>query len=435
MSTVNSKKNAGSFIVGLLLASATWAQSAPAPLAESREPFTPGQLSAWVWQRNPGIAELTAAAEVAVHRIDPAGSLDDPTFGYGFAPRTFGREGQGLNQKIEFSQTLPWPGTLAARKAVAEHEAAMAHKDVEALRLQLAATAKSAYAEWYFIQRALAIHHATHALLGEFRSIAETRYAVGKALQQDALQAEVEQTILDRHLLKLKRIEISVKAQINALLNRDTTTPLPAPIDIPTPKAVPALADLERHALDAHPEFRRLDSKIAATAAQVTLAEKAFYPDFRFSAGYNSLWDEPDKRPIVGLSINIPLDRSKRRAALSSAKANVRRAESQRDNQRTQLMGELARAHAKMLESVQAVTLYETSLLPLANEYLEAALADYQSGTGSFLAVITAEQRKLATEEGLERNRADVLRRMAELERWTGRPLSPQGQVQPGERP
>jgi outer membrane protein TolC len=89
-------------------------------------------------------------------------------------------------------------------------------------------------------------------------------------------------------------------------------------------------------------------------------------------------------------------------------------------NQRTQLLGELARTHAEVLESAKAVELYENSLVPLANEYLSSTIADYQSGAGSFLSVITAEQKKLVFEEGLERNRANYFSRVAELEQWAG---------------
>ncbi|MCZ6659413.1 MAG: TolC family protein, partial [Gammaproteobacteria bacterium] len=420
--------------IGLLLAStsAAKATSQQEPIADAAN-ITADQLASWVLARNPGVVELTAAAEVARLRVEPAGSLDDPTLGYTFAPRTFGRAGQGLNQKIEFSQRLPWPGTLAAREAAAEHEATMARKDLATLRLWLAATAQSAYAEWFFVHRALEIHHEADALLSELKTVAETRYAAGRALQQDVLQAELEQAQLDRRYLQLKRVESSVQAHINALLNRDPTAPLPSPSGVTTPKVIPTLADLESYALATHPELKRLTAKIAAHTAHVTVAEKAFYPDVRFTAGYNSLWDEADKRPVVGLSVNVPLDRRKRRAVLNGAKAEVRRAQSQRENRRAQLLGDLARTHAEVRESVDAVSLYETSLLPLAKEYLEAAVADYQSGAGSFLAVITAEQQKLTTEEAHARNRANVVRHLAELDRWTGKPPSREGSL--GERP
>ena len=55
------------------------------------------------------------------------------------------------------------------------------------------------------------------------------------------------------------------------------------------------------------------------------------------------------------------------------------------------------------------------------------ALADYRSGAGDFLSVIAAEQHKLTAAEDLERNRADYLRRSAELERWAGTTLDRTG--------
>jgi cobalt-zinc-cadmium efflux system outer membrane protein len=418
VSVIQITKNIVAVVAGAVLTSTSWAQNPPDPL--TRQSFTPEQLVARVWERNPGITELTAVAEVAVHRINPAGSLDDPSLSHAFAPRTFGRAGQGLNQKVEVSQSLPWPGTLKARRLVAEHDAAAARQDIGALRLRLAARAKSAYAEWYFIGRALAIHHESYGLLEELRAVVETRYAAGDALQQDVLQVAMELAKLDRHLLQLKRIASSVQAQVNTLLNRDPATPLPVPVGVHVQRPVPGVSDLERQALQAHPDLRRLDAKIAGHDAAVTLAQRAFYPDFRVMAGYSSLWDEADKRPVVGVSINLPIDRGKRRAILNSAKATVRQVEAQRDAQRAQLLGELACSHAEVVESIGTVALFETSLLPLANAYFDAALGDYRSGTGSFSSVITAEKQKLATEEGLERSRADVIRRQAELERWSG---------------
>ena len=87
------------------------------------------------------------------------------------------------------------------------------------------------------------------------------------------------------------------------------------------------------------------------------------------------------------------------------------------------MLADLAQARAEVSETQASVTLYQDQLLPLAAEYLEAAVADYQSGKGTFLNVITAEQRKLSTELALARARADYARRLAELERWVGGPI------------
>jgi cobalt-zinc-cadmium efflux system outer membrane protein len=385
--------------------------------------LTSDRLVTLVLHLNPGISELYAAAAVATLSAETAGSLDDPDFSYGFAPRTFGYEGQGLNQKIEISQSIPWPGTLAAREESARFSALSAGEDVNALRLYVAAVARGAYAEWYFAHKALDIHQSTHILLTELRSVAETRYAAGTALQQDVLQAELELLHLQRHGLLLVQQRESARATINALLNRSPDSQLPEPAEVAIPAAVAAMETLQHRALQTHPELRGLDAQIASYEAQVTVAEKAMWPDMKFMAGYNSLWDDADKRPIVGISINVPLNRSKRKAELSRAQWEVRRTQSQRINQRSQLLGQLAQAHAKTVESLKSIELYEDSLLPLADEFLNAALADYRSGTGDFLSVISAEQHKLTAAEELERNRADFMRRSAELDRWAGTTL------------
>ena len=411
------------FVLYIFLLVPNWVNAEHGQHADQNnsEIITADSLVNLVLDRNPGIEALLAIEEAAKYQIDPARSLDDPTFSYGFAPKTLDADdGRGLNQNIKLSQKVPWPGTLAAREQEALQESKVAHEDVNALRLRLIALTKSAYAEWYFVNRSLQIHDSTSELLEELRAVAETRYAAGRALQQDVLQAEVEQRNLDRHGLELIRLKTSIQAQINTLLNQNPNTPLPSAVDISIRKPIPRIAVLEQRALDLHPELKRIDAQVAANTARIDLAEKDFYPDLQFFAGYNSLWNAHDKRPIVGVSINVPFDRSKRKATLSKAKANEYSLQMKLVDQRAQLLGEIARAYAETIESAEAIKLYEDSLVPLANEYLSAALADYESGAGSFLSVITAEQKKLTTEEALERNRADYFSRAADLERWTG---------------
>lgn len=385
------------------------------------QPLTANALAAWALDANPGLASAAARAEAAAFRIDPAGSLDDPLLSYAAAPNTIDSP-RGLQQKLDFSQKIPWPGTLAAREAAARHQAVAAERDLDALRLQVIARAKAAYAEWRYLDRALEIHRRTRSMLEELISAAQTRYAAGRALKQDVLQAQVERAELDNQLLRLQQLRSTVRARINAMLNRAADAPLPAAAPFPPPSPPPPLATLSEQALVQHPELARLDAQIAAAESRVTLAEKAFYPDFQVGAGYNGLWDAAEKRTVVGLSINLPLDRSKRRADLGRTRAELQSVEWSLADRRAALLADLARAHAEVVEAESSVTLHQRELLPLAEDYLAAALADYRSGSGAFLNVITAEQRLLATELSAARVLADYTRRQAELERWSGGP-------------
>ena len=369
----------------------------------------------WVVEANPGVAALAAAAEAARHRIDAAGSLDDPMLSYGVAPRTL--DSGRVNQRFEFSQRIPWPGTLDARETVARFAAAAAAGDREARELEVIAQARSAHAQWWLAGEALAIHHAAEELVEELIATASARYAAGLGLKQDLLQAQVERANLDNEEFRLLQLRTAARSRINALLNRPPDTPLP-PASPPAPvREPPAFEALRGSALERHPELARIEARLAANQTRITLAEKAFYPDFQLGVGYNGLWDDTDKRPTIGVAINVPLDRSKRRSELAAARADADGSQWALVERRAELLDALARARAAAVEAWQSVRVHERDLLPLADEYLRSALADYQSGAGAFFNVIDAEQRKLATELALARARAESAVRMAELRR------------------
>jgi cobalt-zinc-cadmium efflux system outer membrane protein len=412
---------AQNFIVLCLLASFVFPAMAADPLFGT-ESLTPEQLVEAVLERNPSLGALRAAVVEAASRVEPAGVLEDPMLSYALAPQTIGGtdSGRGLTQDIEISQAIPWPGTLALREAAARAEAEAVSGDLAGLRLQIIAAVKAGFAEWYYVHRALKINEANQDLLIELRNVAETLYVTGRANQQDVLQAEVEHARLQDQALELARQKHSIKAQLNGLLNRGPNKPLPPPAELAGPVSPPPFKALQQAAIAAHPELKQLQAQLSASQARVGLAEKDFYPDFDLMAGYDSFWDDEDQRFSVGASINIPLNRSKYQAALDAAQAGAQRARWQLIDRRAQLLADLERTRAEVMESVEVIRLHHKRLMPLAQENLDAAEADYRAAAGGFLDVIIAEQQKLATELGLERARANYLRRLAELERWTG---------------
>ena len=417
----------GAILISQLMTAALAA--APAGAQSADQAITAGGLVARVLAENAGLASLRAAVDAAEARIDPAGSLPDAQLSGAVAPETLGGfttpsgGERGTNVRVEISQEIPWPGTLGLRADTARKEAAAAGDNVAALRLHLAAATRSAYAEWRYVHRALAINAANQDLVDELRRVAEQRYAAGIAQQQDVLQAEVELQRLKRQALALERLKRAVRAKINALLNRDANQALPPPRALPAPQSLPAYAALRELSLAKHPELSRIQRRVAANQDREALARKDFYPDFKVFGGYNSLWDAGEKRWIVGVGINLPLNRSKYRARLDAAQADTIRLESELAERRAQLLSQLEQAHAAVEEARDSIALYENELVPLARENLSAARAEYGAGGGSFLDVIDAEDKKLGAELNLERVRADYFSAMADLCRWTGGPL------------
>lgn len=384
------------------------------------------QLEQQVLQRNAGLTATRAAVREALARVRMVRALPDPSISAAVAPLSLGgfRESSGnrrnTNVRLEIGQELPWPGTLGLREDAARSEADAALQDVSSLRLQLAALSAAAYAEWYYVHRALQINQSNLLLVDELRQLAENRYATGLASQQDVLQAEVEMQHLRHRTITLQRQRVVVQARINGLLSRPADTALDAPAALTELSALPSYAALQIQALRDHPELKQLQKLIAANRARESLADKAFYPDFEIFGAYNSLMNSEEQRWLIGAGINLPIGRDKRRAVQDLAQATTARLQYQLEDRRAQLLSQLEQSRAAAAEAAHAVLLYQTQLIPRTGEALSAARAEYGSGAGAFSDVIQAERFKLQAELELERNRADYFAARGELRRWTG---------------
>jgi outer membrane protein TolC len=400
-----------------LLASLTLPATAANALFAA-ESFTAQQLVDAVLARNPTLGALRAAVREAASRAESAGSLDDPVLAYSLAPQTI--TGERLSQAINLTQEIPWPGTLALRKEAARSEVEAAGQELAGLRLDITAAAKAGFAEWYYVHRALQINAANKDLLIELRNVAETQYAAGRATQQDVIQAEVEHARLLDEALSLQREQRSIQAQLNALLDRAPGEYLAPPAEVGPADLPPDLQVLQEIAIESHPELKQLQAQLEASRSRVDLAGKDFYPGFELMAGYDTFWDADEQRFTVGVGVNVPWDRSKYRALKDAAQADAMQAQWELADRRAQLLAALARARAEVAESVEVIELHHSLLVPLAEDSLNAAEADYRAGSGDFLDVITAENRKLMAELEFARAQADYVRRLAELKRWTG---------------
>lgn len=377
------------------------------------------ELVAQVLEQNRGLAALEAAVREAAARQSRTGVLSDPELTWDTAPRAYpSRIDRG--QYIRVHQRIPWPGKLGRQQAQADHDRMARIHRLEAARLEVETLTRTAWAEWFFVYQALEINEENLAVLEDLRATVETRYTAGDARQQDVLRVEQERSRLEYQRIDHQRHQRSIRAQINALLNRTAQTKLPPPVREVPLEPLPALSGPLDELLRMHPELERLRSRMAAQDTAVELARLDSWPDLTVGTGYNSLRPDADLRWTVGISFNIPLDQRKRRAAVDEAEAGRIRSRMQLDEEQARLQEKVVSAYAAAEASLETITLYRNRLLPLARETLNASLADYRSGSGAFLNVIDAEQERLRAEMGLLRARADHLRHLAELEQYTG---------------
>lgn len=389
------------------------------------------QLVSAVLKANPRLEIAKASWQASLAQIEQYSALDDPQFQYGFAPLTIDSDNSNaqnseFGQRFEVSQKLPFPGKLHLRAKVAEFKADNRQQDIVAIRLQLATTVKSLFADWYFIHQAIVIDKLKQNLLKEFRDITQTQYSTGRASKKDVLAAEIALAKIKHQTIVLQRQRKTRQAQLNTLLNREVDSVLPKPQLITEIRQLPSLKSLQIKAMQTRPELKAIAANINVHKTESELAELAYYPDFKLSAGYNSLWDNEDKRFNIGIGINLPLNQTKRRAAEQAAKANTQHANWQKLDIQAKIKEELTIAYALVEESLHVMQLYRQQLLTLADENVAAATADYSSGKGDVLSLINSKKNRLKILLESEQALANVQRRFAQLEQAVGsiEPLS-----------
>ncbi|HSL81217.1 MAG TPA: TolC family protein [Thermoanaerobaculia bacterium] len=437
-----SKAPGAALAAALALATATTAPAAltaqhdPPPVSETaqgEEHAHAAPVSTWRLERealihavlaeNPGLTAARRALAAARERVPQATSLDDPMLAYGFGPLSIASDDVRFGQTIEARQRFPYPGTLRLRGEAARADADAAAQDLETVRLELATAASLLYDDYYLVHRALAINAEHVRLLEDFQRIATARYAAGEAPQQAPIQAEVELAHLVHRDMVLETTREVLAARLNALLHREPGAPLPPPVDrlaLPELEA-PDPARLEELALAARPELARLTAERAAREAMVSLRRLDRYPEFEAMASYNSMWMDTAHQWMVGVAVNLPVWRGRIEAGVAEAEAEAARVESERARLADEVRAEARIAWSRLREAHHVLTLYESRLVPAARDQVRAALAGFETGQVSFLALIEAERNQRTVELQYEETLAGLHRHRAELARALGR--------------
>jgi outer membrane protein, heavy metal efflux system len=384
------------------------------------------QLIAEVQQRNPSIQASLAAWSAAGQRYPQAIAFDDPMFRSMLAPASLASSSNVQpSYALEIDQKLFWPGKRNLRGAMAQAEANAASFDLQEVQLRLAEAARLAYFDYYLVDRNLELNGADETAVREFRKTAKARYEASQVTQQDVLQADVELGKLESRRVDLDRNRRVARARINTLLHRAPDGPLPPPPRRLTVDQEPLSAELLRERALQRPELSAQAARIQAEQAAIELACKEFYPDVEVVGRYDQFWTDHEQRAQLGINVNLPVNQSRRRAAVDEAVCNLRKLQAEYDQQLDNVRHDVEVALARLEAGRRNVRLYANQILPAARASLASAESGYTAGAVDFLRLIQAQRELIELEEKDQEAVAEFHRHRAELERAVGQPLAP----------
>jgi outer membrane protein TolC len=377
-----------------------------------------------VLRSNPTIESARQGYRAALARVRQAGVFEDPMVDLGVAPLSIASSKAPFGYEVEVSQKLPWFGKRALESSIASAEAEAVKSDYEAMRRDLAFTAVTLYDQYFVATRSLEVNAQHLELMRAMKAGATAQFESGRGSAQDPLQAEAELAHMEHDAVKLESQREITIAQMNELLHRSPELPLPPP---PAELARPDKAQasettrLDNEAFSRRSEIQAARQHARAEQARADRAGRDAFPDFTVSASYNSMWDMPEHRFMVGLGFNLPIFSSRRQGMQDEALANRAQFESEAARLTDAARSEAFVAMKQLDESRHVLELFETRLLPVARDQIEAARAGFTTSRNPFMAVVEAEKNLRAVELDYQMARAEYDGRSAAFERALGR--------------
>ncbi|MGE5189562.1 MAG: TolC family protein [Gemmatimonadota bacterium] len=380
-------------------------------------------------ERNSDLNAVRSAAEARAERVLPAGALPDPMLSLMLSNvpvDDFSLSKDPMTSKgIGFTQAIPFPGKLSLKEEVARLDAVQASDRVESVRNAVRFKVKRDFFLLMENREVARLTEKNKALLQELLAAANTRYAVGKAPQQDLFKAQVEISRMERMLISLRKKDVELLADLNTLRSRPVDTPVEIPSSYPMPEMPYGEPELLGIARSSNPDLKGQTDATFQKETGLKLARKQILPDFQVGAQYmnRDYMDMPDM-VTAQVMISVPLWHGRKQdKEVEASIRDVSAARSGYQNAWNAVQNRVREITADIGALRESLSLFDTGLLPQARESVSASLAAYEVGQVEFASVLMGQMSLYQQEIDRERTAEGLRIRAAELELVVGKEL------------
>lgn len=379
---------------------------------------------------NPSIRAAMADIDVWQARVPQAESLVDPMVETTIWPFPKNAPQYSLMGYMPYemmiSQQFPWVGTLRLRGEAARHEVNVAAAALVAAQLDVVAEVKAAYWGLYAAEQAESILDDNAKLSEEVIELSRARVRAG-APQRDLIAAQIASRELDQQRVEVRRGLAEARAELARALHQtpgaELSTATAPPADVPDQvERLYALASAVR------PELQARLATVAKAETDIALAEKKYKPDITVGFAYglmtrdNAMSRTADGRDQIGLSVgfNLPIYRNRLNAALAEANARAVAERLRYEVERDAIIRDIKTQFAQVQARRESLDLLNDEILPRAKDDMKLSAAAYRGGNVDATTLNAARQLILRTELQIARERAELGKALAALERAVG---------------
>ena len=417
-------------ILGFTLAAAV--NGAP---NDSTETLSLDEAIEAVIKYNPGLNVFNWKVKRADERLKQAGSWMDPTLRFGIInvpieSRVFNQEPM-TGKQLSLMQKIPFPGKLGVKADAASYELMAAKEDKLELEGMLVRSVSEDYFNLYFTDQSIRINKENIGLLKSFVEIAETRYSVGRGIQQDVLKAQVSLSKFEEKLINLDFDRKKIVARINTLMNRDPQTPLIIPGTLSKTENVLSESELMELVEESRPLLKAIKHRIKSKKKMAKYSRKLVLPDLAVGVAYTQR-DELTGGAMGGadfLSVNVgfslPIKPGNRQSSkVEESEASVRIFEESYKNALNNVRRDIEINYSDIYKGNELIVLYTERLLPQARQSLNSALSGYQVDKVDFITLLNNQVTLFEHQINYFRILSDYEKSIARLEATVGMKLN-----------
>ncbi|NQW36292.1 MAG: TolC family protein [Flavobacteriales bacterium] len=353
-------------------------------------------------KNNPGLKASFNNYLAAMEKVPQVGSLPDPKIAFSYFAQSVETRVGPQKWKANISQSFPWFGLLKTKKDVATNMAKAKYEIFENAKSNLFFEIKTAYYNYYYLQRAIAITKENIDILNIFKNLSLVKIEAGKATIADELRVELELNDLQNQLALLYDTQEVFKNNFNNLLNRNVADDILIPVDLWQNNLPIEAAKLVDSIFSNNHLLKSIDQKIEAFNNQEVLDKKVGLPKFTVGLGFINVAENPlsiakdnGKNaffPSIGLS--IPIYRNKYKAMLKETVLLREGAESEKKEKENKLNTLNKRVLKDYKDSDRRIAL-NAKQARIAKKVLDVLLTSYSTDAKDFEEVLRMERKLL----------------------------------------
>ena len=403
------------------------AVSAIALVAASTLAQTPEALVKQALQRNPELNFFVAEIDAAKGAVRTAGTVRNPELsselGYKNSRESAGgASGDGALLVLSLSQTFEYPGRIALRKAIANHDLVLAGLHLQQFRLTLAARVRSlAYASVSAHERTKAVQEVTSRTQA-LRDVLEQRPLAGVAPQLEAQIISANLLAFQRQERESTLAEKTIAAELNQLCGRPPAEALgvrAGPIVFAAASVPKLLTAARSSAFD----IRIRQAELAQQGFKVALSKNERFPAIAVGPFY-SLENAIDREQRVGLGVSLPLPLWDRNVGnIASSKARQQQAEASLAMTEREVERRVTQTAATFDAKRAELETWKTGALARLREASESGDRSYRLGAVPLTTYVEIQKQYLEAIGAFNDAQKDALEAAQTLEILTGQKL------------